>query len=211
MQEDYPRDDEHDNEYLDPNLTQSNSSDGEEDVLGKPEPPVGQSKGVPRKTVVPTQKKMNRADTTVLPRPGLLSTSAVPKPPTKRTKSNTNLQVFLQPGTTSEAVPVVATTRTKDQSIPENNKKTFELANDFLAILLLTKNPWPLPKDEKYELISESWNLSIEAQYCQRRVAGAPENSPSVCQQTGGPSKDIDFQTREAVSFTCCTMNGDLY
>jgi hypothetical protein len=125
MKEDYPGDDEHDNEYLDPNLTQSDSSDGEEDVLGKPEPPIRQRKGILHKTVVPAQKKRNHADTTVLPRPGLRSTSAVPKPITKCTKSNTNLRVSLQPGTTSQAVPAVATTRTKDQSIPDNNKKTF--------------------------------------------------------------------------------------
>jgi hypothetical protein len=211
MQEDYPGDDEHDNEYLDPDLTHSDDSSDGEDDLGKPEPPVRRSKGVPRKTVVPAQKKRSQADTTVLPRLGLRSTSAVPKPPTKRTKSNTNLRVSLQPGTTSESVPVVATTRTKDQSVPENNKKTFELAKDFLATLLFTKNPWPLTKEEKYELIAESWKLSIEAQDCQRRVAGAPENSPSVCQQTGGPSKDIDFQTREAVSFVWRTRNGHLY
>jgi hypothetical protein len=73
MQEDYPGDDEHDNEYLDPDLTQSNSSHGEEDVLVKPEPPVHWSKGVLHKTVVPAPKKTNRADTTVLPQPGFLS------------------------------------------------------------------------------------------------------------------------------------------
>jgi hypothetical protein len=119
--------------------------------------------------------------------------------------------VSLQPGTTSEAVPVVATTRTKDQSVPENNKKTFELAKDFLSPLLLTKNPGLLTTDEKYKHISDSWNLSIEVQDYHRRVAGAPENSPSVFQPTGGPSKDIDFETREAVSFACLTKNGDLY
>jgi hypothetical protein len=60
--------------------------------------------------------------------------------------------VSLQPGITSDAVPVVATTRTKDQSIPENNKKTFKLAKDFLAIHLFTKNPWPLTRNKNMSL-----------------------------------------------------------
>src|ERR1700731_3466964 len=103
MQEDYPGDDEHDDEYLDPDLTQSDSSDGEND-LGKPEPPVRRSMSTPCKTVLPAQKEMSQADTTVLPRPGPRSTSAAAKPPTKHIKSNTILRGSLQPSTTSEAV-----------------------------------------------------------------------------------------------------------
>ena len=119
---------------------QSDSSDGEVDH-SMHEPPACPSNGAPCKTIVPAQKKRSREDTTVLPRPGPRSTSAAPKARTKRIKSNTNLRGSLQPSTASEAVTVVTTTRTKDQRVPKNNKKTFKLVKDFLPTLLVTKYP----------------------------------------------------------------------
>jgi hypothetical protein len=99
-------------------------------------------------------------------------------------------------------VPVVATTRTTDQCIPENNKKMFEVAKDFLATLLFTINPWLLTKEEKHKFIPGRWKLTIEAQECQRQIASTLDNSRLICQQPGVPSKVIDIETQVAVSLT---------
>jgi hypothetical protein len=68
----------------------------------------------------------------------------------------------------------------------------FKLVKVILSTLLSIKNLWLFMKQEQYEPITESWKISIEAQHCQRQVGSAPENSPSVCQQTSGPSKVLD-------------------
>jgi len=49
-------------------------------------------------------------------------------------------------------------------------------------------------------MVDEPWQLAIEAQDCQRALAGALVGVPSVCQLPGGPSARIDSQTRETVS-----------
>jgi hypothetical protein len=49
-------------------------------------------------------------------------------------------------------------------------------------------------------MVDDAWQLAIEAQDCQRELAGAPVCIPSVCQLPGGPSLKIDPQTGEAVS-----------
>jgi hypothetical protein len=43
-----------------------------------------------------------------------------------------------------------------------------------------TKTPWPITSDEKYWTVDEAWQLAIEAQDCQRALAGAPVGAPSV-------------------------------
>ena len=53
-------------------------------------------------------------------------------------------------------------------------------------------------------MVQEAWILEIEAQDCQRALAGAPVGTPSGCQFPGGPSLKIDPQTREAVSLEFC-------
>ena len=55
--------------------------------------------------------------------------------------------------------------------------------------------PWPIIYDEKYSMVEEDWKLLIEAQDCQRALAGASVGTPSVCQLPGGPSLKIDPQT----------------
>jgi hypothetical protein len=85
MQEDYPGDNEHGNYYLNPDFTDSDSSDSkDDDILAKPEPQLNCSKCALCKTVVPAQKERSQVDTTVLPQSGLRTTSAVSQHLTKR-------------------------------------------------------------------------------------------------------------------------------
>jgi len=77
---------------------------------------------------------------------------------------------------------------------------TFEVAKRFMEAIIFTKTPWPMISDEKYSMVDKAWKLAIEAQDCQRALAGAPVGTPSVCQLPGGPSLEIDPQTWEAVS-----------
>jgi hypothetical protein len=49
-------------------------------------------------------------------------------------------------------------------------------------------------------MVDETWKLGIEAQNCQRALAGAPAGTHSVCQLPGGSCLQIDPQTRKAVS-----------
>jgi len=88
--------------------------------------------------------------------------------------------------------------------IPQHQKGTFEVAKRFMKAIVFTKNPWPIILDHKYSMVQEAWILEIEAQDCQRALAGAPVGTPSGCQFPGGPSLKIDPQTREAVSLEFC-------
>jgi len=69
-----------------------------------------------------------------------------------------------------------------------------------MEAIVFTKTPWPIISDEKYSMVDEAWNLVIEAQDRQQAIAGAPVDTPSVCQLPGGPSLKINPQTRETVS-----------
>jgi len=69
-----------------------------------------------------------------------------------------------------------------------------------MEAIVFTNTPWPIISDEKYSMVDEAWKLAIEVQDCQRALAGAPVGTQSVCQLPGGPSLEIDPQTREAVS-----------
>ena len=65
---------------------------------------------------------------------------------------------------------------------------------------MFTKTPWPIISDEKYSMVDKAWKVPIEPQDSQRELAGAPVDSPSVCELPSGPSLEINPQTREAVS-----------
>jgi len=69
-----------------------------------------------------------------------------------------------------------------------------------MEAIVFTKTPWPILSDEKNSMVDNARKLAIEAQDCQRALAGAPGGTPSVCQLPGGPSLNIDPHTREAVS-----------
>jgi hypothetical protein len=69
-----------------------------------------------------------------------------------------------------------------------------------MEAIVFAKTPWPIISDEKYSMVDEAWQLAIEAQDCQRALAGAPVGAPSVCQLPIGSSLKIDLQTQEAVS-----------
>jgi len=60
---------------------------------------------------------------------------------------------------------------------------------------VFTNNPWPIISDDKYSMVEKASKLAIDAQDCQRALAGAPVGTPSVCQLPGGPSRKIDPQT----------------
>jgi len=87
-----------------------------------------------------------------------------------------------------------------DHNVPQHQKATFEVAKWFMEAIVFTKTPWPIISDEKYSMVDKAWQLAIEAQDCQRALAGARVGAPSVCQLPGGPSLKINPQTREAVS-----------
>ena len=55
-------------------------------------------------------------------------------------------------------------------------------------------------------MVEKASKLVIEAQDWHRELAGAPVDTPSLCQLPGGPSLEIDPQTREAVSLKLCSM-----
>ena len=72
--------------------------------------------------------------------------------------------------------------------------------------IVFRKTPWPILSDDKDSMVEEVWKLPIEFQDHQRALAGAPEGTPSVCQLPGGPSLNIDPQTRESLSLEICSM-----
>jgi len=97
-----------------------------------------------------------------------------------------------------------------DHNVPQHQEATFEIAKWFMEAIVFTKTPWPIISNEKFSMVDEAWQLAIEAQDCQRVLAGAPVGTPSVCQLPSGPSLTIDPQTREAVSVNSdfCSLNG---
>jgi len=97
-----------------------------------------------------------------------------------------------------------------DHNVPQHQKATFEVAKWFMEAIVCTKTAWPIISDEKYSMVDEAWQLAIEAQDCQRALAGAPVGAPSVCKLPGGPSLKIDPQTWEAVcvNYVFCSSIG---
>jgi len=88
----------------------------------------------------------------------------------------------------------------RDHNVPQHQEATLEVAKRFIEAIMFTNNPWPIICDEKYSLVAEDWKLAIDAQDCQRALAGALVGTPSVCQLPSGPSLEIDPQTWQAVS-----------
>jgi hypothetical protein len=97
-----------------------------------------------------------------------------------------------------------------DHNVPQHQKAAFEVAKRFMEAIIFTKTPWPIISNEKYSMVDEAWKLAIEAQDCQRALAGVLVGTPSVCQLPGGPSLKINPQTRGAVSvyFVFCSSIG---
>jgi hypothetical protein len=86
-----------------------------------------------------------------------------------------------------------------DQNVPQYQKATFDVAKRFMKAIVFTKTPWPIFSDDKYWMVEEAWKLAIEAQDREQALAGAPTETPSVCQWPSSPSLKIDLQTQEAV------------
>jgi len=171
-------------------------------------------------TRVPLPKKQSRADT-VIARPPLPDSQNLPAamapPLLKRQKSSLlnklsesdrapSARALVLPNKSSGDQNIPQPKASSDQNVPQHQKGTFEVAKRFVEAIVSTKNPWPIISDDKYSMIEEAWELAIEAQDCQRALAGAPVGTPSVCQLPGGPSLKIDPQTREAVSLEFCLM-----
>jgi len=74
-----------------------------------------------------------------------------------------------------------------DHSVPQNQKANFEVAKQFIEAIAFTMTPWPVISDEKYLMIDEAWQLAIEDLDWQRKLAGAPVSTPSVCQLPSCP------------------------
>jgi len=75
-----------------------------------------------------------------------------------------------------------------------------------MEAIVFTKTPSPILSGDKYTMVEEAWRLAIEAQDCQRTLAGASVDTPSVYQLPSGLSLKIDLQTQEAVSHGFCLM-----
>jgi hypothetical protein len=69
-----------------------------------------------------------------------------------------------------------------------------------MEAIIFTKTPWPIISDEKYSMVDEAWQLSIDAHNCQQALSGAPVGAPSVYQLPSGLSHKINPQARQAVS-----------
>jgi len=173
-----------------------------------------------RTTRVPLPKKQSRADTVIAhpPLPNSRNLPAAMAPPLlKRQKSSLlnklpesdcapSARALVLPNMSSGDQNIPQPKASSDQNVPQHQKGTFEVAKRFMEAILSTKNPWPIISDDKYSMVEEAWKLAIEAQDHQRALAGAPVGTPSVCQLPGGPSLEIDPQTREAVSLEFCLM-----
>jgi hypothetical protein len=90
-----------------------------------------------------------------------------------------------------------------DHNVAQYNKATFEISKQFMEAAVIAKTPWPIISNVKYSMVDEAWKLAIEAKDGQRELAGAPVGAPSMCKRPGGPSLQIDPQTRDAVRVYC--------
>jgi hypothetical protein len=162
-----------------------------------------------RTTRVQPPKKRSRADTVIAcaPLPNLRHLAgAIPPPLLKRQKSVINISresdivqaLPLPKAGGDENVPQPKAGG--DHNVPQHQKATFEVAKRFMEAIVCTKTPWPMISDETYSMVDEAWKLAIATQDRQRALAGAPVGTPSVGQWPGGPSLEINAQTRETVS-----------
>jgi len=171
-------------------------------------------------TGVPLLKKSSHADSVIEP-PPLPNSQNLPAAlvPALRKRQTSSLLYKLSE---SDCAPfawaqVVSNTRSgeqnipplkadSDQNMPQHQKATFQVAKRFTEAIVLRKTPWPILSHDKYSMVEEAWKLAIAAQNRQRALAGAPVDTPSVCQLPSGPSLKIDSQTREAVNHEFCIL-----
>jgi len=150
-----------------------------------------------RTTRVPLPKKRSRADT-VIARPPLPNSRNLPAamapPLLKRQKSAllnkfsesdraTSGRALVLPNKSSGDQNIPQPKASSEQNVPQHQKATFEVAKRFMEAIVFTKTPWPILSDDKYSMVEEAWKLAIEAQNCQRALAGTPPGTPSVHQQ----------------------------
>jgi len=172
-----------------------------------------------RTTRVPLPKKRSCANTVIArpPLPNPRNAAGVMAPPLLKCQKSTLLNKLSESdrAPSTQVLPLRMSSgdqnvpqpkASADQNVPQHQKATFEVAKRFMEAIVFTKTPWPIISDDKYSMVNEAWKLAIEAQDCQRALAGAPVGTPSVCQLPGGPSLKIDPQTREAVSLQFCSM-----
>jgi hypothetical protein len=95
-------------------------------------------------------------------------------------------------------------------NVRQHREATFEVASQFMEAIVFTKTPRKIISNEMYSMVDEAWKLAIEAHDGQRVSAGALVGAPSMCQLRGGPSLEIDQQTRVRVSVysVCCSSFG---
>jgi len=82
-----------------------------------------------------------------------------------------------------------------DYNVPEHKKLKNEVVKVITEEIVFTMTSWLTIYDEKYSMVDEAWILAIEPQDCQRALAGAPVDTPSVRPLPGGPSFKINLQT----------------
>jgi len=173
-----------------------------------------------RTTRVPLPKKRSCADT-VIAHPPLANSRNLPAamvpPQLKREKSSLlnkssgsvcapSARALVLPNKCSGDQNLPQPKATSDQNVPRHQKPTYEEAKMFIEAIVFTKTPWPIFSGDMYSIVEEAWKLVFKGQDRQWALAGAPVDTPSVCQLPGGPSLKIDPQTREAVSLECCLM-----
>jgi len=173
-----------------------------------------------RTTRVPLPKNWSHADTAIAHSvlPNSRNPPVTMAPPLLKCQKSTLLNILSESDHAPSACALVLLNRSSgdqnapqpkassDQNVPQDHKATFETAKRFMEAVVFTKYSWPIISDDKYLMVEEAWKLAIEAQHCQRALAGATVGTPSVCQFLGGQSLKIDPHTREAVSLQFCLM-----
>jgi hypothetical protein len=91
-----------------------------------------------------------------------------------------------------------------DQNVPEHHTATVEVLKRFNEAIVLTNTPWAILSNDKFPVVEEARKQAIEAQDCERALAGAHVGTPSVCQLPSCPSLKIDPQTQDAESVEFC-------
>jgi hypothetical protein len=77
---------------------------------------------------------------------------------------------------------------------------TVEVVKRLMEAIIFKLTARPIISDEKSSMVDDDWQVDMEALDCHETLAGAPVDTPSVCEMPGGPSLKIDPQTQEAVS-----------
>jgi len=73
-----------------------------------------------------------------------------------------------------------------------------EAANIFVGAIILRKTSWPIVSEEMYAKVDNTRKLAIQDHDPQWELAGAPVDTPSVCDYPGCPSLHIDQELRTA-------------